>query len=277
MPSVLMSSGDRPLRVMTYNIRLNTSFDGENAWPYRKDRVAGLILRCLPDLLGLQEVLKDQLDDLMERLPNFAWIGSGRGDGKLKGEFSPIFYDTSRLDATDSGTFWLSPTPHVPGSKGWDADLPRVCTWGCFRDKTTGNFLFHFNTHFDHVGTQARIESARLLATRVDKLAGDAPVVITGDFNLTNTFEGYHILVQFFQDARTSAVAGHTGPEGTFFGFDASNERGPCIDYIFTRNGVETLTHTTVLDRSNGSYPSDHAPVLADVLIPTIEVPEENL
>jgi endonuclease/exonuclease/phosphatase family metal-dependent hydrolase len=264
-----MPTGDRPLRVMTYNIRLNTPLDGKNAWPYRKDRVAGLVRQCEPDLIGFQEVLSVQLDDLVERLPGFAWIGAGRDDGESLGEFSPIFYDTSRLDLADAGTFWLSPTPYTAGSKGWDADLPRVCTWGCFREKASGDVLFHFNTHFDHMGTKARVESARLLAARVDDLADAAPAIITGDFNLTNTFEGYHILVQFFRDARAHAAAGHSGPEGTFFGFDAPNQRGPCIDYIFVRNGIEPLTHTTILDQSNGCYPSDHAPVMADVLIQT--------
>lgn len=270
-----MPAGDRPLRVMTYNIRLNTPLDGKHAWPYRKDRVAGLIRRCKPDLAGFQEVLKGQLDDLSERLPGFDWIGAGREDGRSRGEFSPIFYDTSRLDLTDSGTFWLSPTPDVPGSKGWDADLPRVCTWGCFREKTSGDYLYHFNTHFDHVGGQARVESARLIASRVGEIADSAPVIITGDFNLTDTFEGYHVLVQFFHDARNEAATGHTGPAGTFFGFDAPNLRGPCIDYIFTRNGVEVLTHSTVLDQSNGCYPSDHAPVVADMLVEST-VPQED-
>ena len=141
-----------PFRVMTYNIRLDTPRDGINQWRLRKDRVADLIRYHRADLLGVQEALPNQMVDLKTALPGFNWYGAGRDDGKEQGEFSAIFYRSDRFQLLDKGTFWLSEAPETPGSKGWDADVTRVCSWVKLRDRWTFQTLYHFNTHFDHVG-----------------------------------------------------------------------------------------------------------------------------
>src|SRR5829696_8070475 len=162
-----LSSIAQDLNVMTFNIRLNIALDSLNAWPYRKDKVASQVLFHDVQLLGVQEALHDQVMDLKERLPNFKYAGGGRDDGKEKGEYSAIFYDTTRLQVLQSQTFWLSLTPEVPGSKSWDAAITRIVTWGKMRDKKTNKVFFAFNTHFDHMGKEARRESAKLLLKRV--------------------------------------------------------------------------------------------------------------
>jgi endonuclease/exonuclease/phosphatase family metal-dependent hydrolase len=151
------------LNVMTFNIRYNTSSDDKDAWPYRKDKVASQILFHEVQLLGVQEALHDQMTDLKERLPKFKYVGVGRDDGREKGEYSAIFYDTTRLQLLISQTFWLSETPTVAGSKGWDADITRIVTWAKFKDRKTKKIFFAFNTHFDHIGKEARRESAKII------------------------------------------------------------------------------------------------------------------
>src|SRR5690606_30140334 len=136
------AAAQAPLQVMTFNIRYNNPGDSLDAWPHRKDKVAGTVLFHGTDLLGVQEALYDQITDLQQRLPQYKYTGVGRDDGKTKGEFSAIFYDTTRLQLLQSETFWLSATPQVPGSKGWDADITRIVTWGKFRDKKTRKVFF---------------------------------------------------------------------------------------------------------------------------------------
>ncbi len=143
------------LRVMTFNIRYNNPADGENAWPHRKDSVAALIDRHA-DVAGLQEATFEQIQDLRERLPEFEIYGVGREDGKEKGEFSPVFFRRSRLELVSGGTFWLSQTPEVPGSRSWDAAITRLVTVTQLRDRTLGERFYFLNTHFDHVGSTAR-------------------------------------------------------------------------------------------------------------------------
>src|SRR5687768_9136609 len=187
-------SATPPLRVMSFNIRYDTPSDGVNAWPLRRDWVAALIRFHDADAVGVQEALAHMLTDLDARLPGFARVGVGRTDGRTKGEFSAILYNTGRLALLDSGTFWLSPTPQTVGSKGWDAAIERVATWARFRDRVTGCSHLHLNTHFDHMGEQARQESARLIRRRLAALAGDLPIVLTGDLNAVPSSAAYRIL-----------------------------------------------------------------------------------
>ena len=158
-----ISSFSQELNVMTYNVRLNVRSDSLNAWPNRKDNLVSVVLFHDVTILGVQEALPDQMDDMRQRLLNYKSIGVGREDGKNKGEFSAIFYDTTKLQALQSETFWLSETPTVAGSKGWDAAITRIVTWAKFRDKKTKKIFFHFNTHFDHMGPIARRESAKMI------------------------------------------------------------------------------------------------------------------
>lgn len=262
-----------PLRVMTFNIRYNNPGDGVNAWPNRKDWVAGLIRFHNADVVGVQEALADMMSDLDARLPGFARVGVGRADGKLAGEFSAIMYRTDRLALLDSGTFWLSTTPEIAGSKGWDTAIERVATWARFRDKRTGCSHVHLNTHFDHVGETARQESARLIRRRLVSLANGLPIIVTGDFNTDPTSAAYRILtrdtlpdaVTPLADAMLISEGGHYGPTSTWTAFKAI-EPGRRIDYVMVSPGVTVLSHGILPDYWDGRFPSDHLPVIAAVV-----------
>jgi endonuclease/exonuclease/phosphatase family metal-dependent hydrolase len=269
-PAPAASAVVAPLRVMTFNLRLDVASDGPNAWPYRRDRVAGLIRFYDADVVGVQEALAHMLSELDTRLPGFARVGVGRADGRAGGEFSAILYRTDRLELLESGTFWLSPTPEVPGSKGWDAAIERIATWGRFRDRRTGCTYVHLNTHFDHIGEQARQESAKLIRGRLATLSAGLPVLVTGDLNSDPSSAAYRV---FTRDSIAGAVAplrdahavsrdGHYGPESTWTAF-REIEPGRRIDYVLVSSGVPVLAHGILTDRWDGRFPSDHLPVLA--------------
>ncbi len=263
----------KSLRVMSFNIRLNVSGDGPNAWLYRKDLAASMLHLHQPDVVGLQEALPDQVDDLAARLPDFAWVGVGRDDGARKGEFAAIFYRRARLAQLDQGTFWLSETPDVPGSMGWDARCIRITTWAKFRDAATDAVFFFYNTHFDHVGEVARNESARLLLMDALTRAGTAPVIVVGDLNCNEDATAYRLLaggakdIPFrLWDAKTQSMTLHHGPSATFHAF--TGELRERIDYIFLTEGIHVLRHATLADYwDGGRYPSDHMPVVVDVVL----------
>lgn len=263
-----------PLNIMTFNLRLNTPADSANSWPFRKDLVARQILSHQTDIVGVQEALNDQMEDLKERLKNYASIGVGREDGKTKGEYSAIFYNTDRLQMLNHATFWLSETPDKAGSRGWDAALPRIVTWGLFKDLKSGKEFYAFNTHFDHMGKTARKESALLLMKKVNEIAGNKPVVITGDFNAIPADEPIRLLLDpenplHFIDSKAISKTAHSGPEGTFNNFVFNNSKQERIDYIFIKNGMSVLNHATLVESSNNRYTSDHFPVFAQIVLPT--------
>jgi endonuclease/exonuclease/phosphatase family metal-dependent hydrolase len=261
-----------PLQVMTFNIRYNNPGDSLDAWPYRKDKVAGTVLFHEAQLLGVQEALYDQVTELQQRLPRYKYIGVGRDDGKTKGEFSAIFYDTTRLQLLQSQTFWLSATPDVPGSKGWDAAITRIVTWGKFRDRKTKKVFIHFNTHFDHKGTVARRESAHLLLKQVAAIAGKTPAVITGDFNATPDDEPIKVIMNnsdpsHLQDSKSLSRTPHFGPEGTFNGFKNAEREDQPIDYIFLKGNFSVLQHATLSNTWKGRFASDHFAVYSRLII----------
>ena len=161
----------QPIKVMTYNIRYDAPGDGVNQWPKRTDKVYDLIKKYDPDVIGLQEVLHHQLTDLLQNLPAYGYIGVGRDDGKTKGEYSAILFKKDRLKAMDQNTFWLSETPGVAGSKSWDAAITRVASWGTFTDLKSKKEFLMINTHFDHIGVEARKNSAALLKQKATEIA----------------------------------------------------------------------------------------------------------
>lgn len=256
------------LNVMTFNIRYNTERDSINAWPNRKDKVASQIIFHHPHVVGIQEALYGQVEDLVSLLPGYKFTGVGRADGKTKGEYSAIFYDTSRLILLKSKTFWLSQQTEIPGAKGWDAAIERIVTWALFYDKKAKKKFYHFNTHYDHLGKIARKESSILLKQKVKAIAGNVPVIITGDFNahpgdepiliLTNTNEN-----DFFTDTKSISKIPHYGPGGTFNGFTAKETHQEPIDYIFIKKGFMVLQHATLSQTWQGLFSSDHFPVMA--------------
>lgn len=257
------------LHVMTFNIRYNNARDSQNAWPYRKDNLTSQILFHDVHLLGVQEALHEQMVDLDQRLPSFNYIGVGRDDGKEKGEYSAIFFDTTRLNVMESGTFWLSQTPDVAGSKGWDAALPRIVTWGRFRDRQTKKIFFAFNTHFDHMGKEARRESAKLLLQKISTLSHNTPAILTGDFNSVPTDEPIQIITDntnplHLTDSKQMSATPHYGPTGTFNGFGQKERDAFPIDYIFLKSANwKVKKHATLSESWGGRFASDHFAVMA--------------
>jgi len=268
---VLVGCKSKPveLSIMTYNIRMDTPYDSINSWPYRKDVAAEVIKNHDIDILGAQEVLVNQLNDLKERLPEYNTIGVGREDGKEKGEFSIIFYKKNRFDEIESGNFWLSETPELAGSKGWDAACERIATWTVLKEKKSGKQLFFLNTHLDHIGTIARSESIKLILEKCEDLSKDYPVIITGDFNSIpeSTVIGKVLETEKYLDSRQIA-AQISGNYGTYHEYGRFIEEDrDLIDYIFVSKGIKVNHYEVLPDKHNGTYLSDHVPVIAEIII----------
>ena len=255
-----------PLSVVTYNIRYANPNDGLDVWPNRVDAVVECIAEH--DVVGLQEVTLVQLVDLRERLPGFDWYGVGRDDGKDGGEHAVIFYRRDRIEEVDKGTFWLSQHPEKVGEKGWDAALPRTCTWMVLRDKSTDRHVWIANTHFDHRGASARTESGKLIRRVVDEKTGSMPTIVMGDFNCLPESEPYRALTASgsddaspLVDARTVTKTPATGPTSTWNGF-REIEPDRIIDHLFVRGPLEVAALETLNPKTkSGRFASDHLPV----------------
>jgi endonuclease/exonuclease/phosphatase family metal-dependent hydrolase len=261
---------DTTLNVMSFNIRYNSPNDGINIWENRRDMAADVFTDYKIDIAGLQEVTKVQLDDLNNRLPDFSYIGVGRNDGKSDGEYTPIYYRKNNLTLLEHGTQWLSETPDVIGSKGWDAALPRIFTWGKFKNNANGEVFYYINTHFDHRGQLARLNSSKLLMSKVAELTdGKSATIITGDFNYTKESEGYKIMTSLeneitFSDTREIAQTPFTGRPHSSTGF-REREVSKIIDYIFVNEGVKTKTYDILAIIKDSVYVSDHFPVISTI------------
>jgi endonuclease/exonuclease/phosphatase family metal-dependent hydrolase len=264
LTALFTEAQSQSLKVMTYNIRLNTTSDGVNSWPNRKETVADLIKKINSDAFGVQEALHDQMQDLLKALPDYAFVGVGRDDGKEKGEYTAIFYKKARLKVLKSESFWLSETPDVPGSKGWDAAITRMATHAIFKDiKTKREFIF-VTTHFDHIGVEARKRSAETLALTLSGMGAMAikPTIFCGDLNIKPDDEAYALIKQksngILKDARPS-----DNTQGTFCGFEKGKMGCIIIDYIFHTSDI-TIEKFEVIQENDGQYyPSDHLPVVA--------------
>lgn len=248
-----------PINVISYNIRLNTASDGINAWPNRKDNVKALVKFYDTDILCVQEALPEQFDALLENT-DFDVVGVGRDDGKRKGEFSAVYFNKIRFIKKDGGTFWLSLTPDVP-SKGWDAALNRVCSWVRLYDKFNKKEFLVFNTHYDHVGVQARIESAKLIKQKIQEIAPKLPVVFTGDLNVTPETEAITTIKSFLTDTKEISVEPPYGPTGTFNAFKWDSPLKDKIDYIFVNKAFKVQKFAVLSDSKDKRYYSDHLPV----------------
>ena len=261
---------DTTLNVMSFNIRYNSPNDGINIWENRKDMVADVFSDYKIDIAGLQEVTKVQLDDLNNRLPDFAYIGVGRDDGKSEGEHCPIYYRKDNLTLLEHGTQWLSETPDVIGSKGWDAALPRIFTWGKFKNNANGEVFYYINTHFDHRGQLARLNSSKLLMSKAAELTdGKSAIIITGDFNYTKDSEGYQIMTSTeneitFSDTKEITQTPFTGRPHSSNGF-REREVSRIIDYIFVNEGIKTKTYDILAIIKDSVYVSDHFPVISTI------------
>jgi endonuclease/exonuclease/phosphatase family metal-dependent hydrolase len=256
------------ITIMSYNIRYDNPGDGINAWANRKNHVADMMAGIYKaDIIGVQEALRHQLDDLQDRMTTYSWVGVGRDDGRDRGEFSPIFYSTERFELVATNTFWLSETPHMPGSKSWDAAIARIATWAKFKDLATNGEFYVVNTHFDHIGETARLESAKMITAFVEDLEHNLPVVVTGDFNVPESSKVYSVLTDFpkLSDARYASNSGHKGPTASFSDWEILQPEESRIDYIFVSDDIKVESHLISDDKYNERFPSDHLPVVAKI------------
>jgi len=255
-----------PVELITYNIRMNTSGDGEHAWPYRKDDVAALFRFHRADIFCVQEALPEQMDDLQADFPDFTYEGVGRDDGKRLGEFSAVFYNHKRFKKLDGGTFWLSKTPEAC-SFGWDAACRRVCSCVKLEDSETGEILHVFNTHFDHRGGGARRESAQLILDKISEIAeGNEAVVLCGDFNLSPASKPISLIQNKLNDAFLVTEQAPYSSVATYHGFTYDDPPRDRIDYVFVSDDVKVLRYGGLTDSRDRSFFSDHLPVLVTLL-----------
>ena len=251
------------LTVISYNIRYNSQSDGEDIWDLRKGELVGQINQHSPDSFGVQEATQIQMQYILEALPEYAYVGVGRDNGATKGEYSAVFYLKEKFKLLESKTFWLSETPEEV-SVGWDAALPRICTYAQFKEHTTGRVFWHFNTHFDHVGKAARANSALLIIEKIKSLVSPESVfVLTGDFNASpNELPMAHLKNAFRDPLEYIELS---GPEGTFNAFNLQAPLDRRIDYIFFQ-GLTPLSYAHLSEkRANGRWISDHLPVKFDL------------
>lgn len=263
--SMRSAMADQPtINVATYNLRLNIASDGANAWPNRKDAVKALIQYHELDIVGTQEGLIDQIEDLAT-MDGFAYVGVGRDDGKRAGEFAAIFYKKARFTVMEHGDYWLSETPDRPG-KGWDARCcNRIASWAKMRDRRSGKLFYVFSVHFDHEGVVARRESAHLMLRKMRELAGNHPLLCLGDFNSTPDSEPISIMSAGLRDAYRVSETAPYGPVGTFNDFKLEAELKNRIDYIFVNSPVKVIRYGALTDSIGARFPSDHLPVVARV------------
>ena len=260
---LIHSAQAQTMKVMTYNIRLDLLSDGPNKWDNRKESMADLINYYAPEIFGIQEGLPHQVAYLNNELKTYNYIGCGREDGKNKGEYSALFYDSTKYTVSHDTTIWLNETGKI-GKRGWDAACPRICTYGLFENKANHMKVWVFNTHFDHKGVLARQESARLILSTIKKANSEnLPVILSGDFNLTPDTDPILTIKAKMDDTYDVSKKAPYGPKGTFSGFDSEKVLNDKIDYIFV-NGFEVESVRHIDDRRNDNYfVSDHLPVFS--------------
>ena len=251
------------LKIATFNLRMDTPSDGENAWFHRKDMVNDLIRFYGFDLFGTQEGFTHQLNDIL-RLSDYRFIGVGRDDGKDAGEHCAIFYRSDRFKVLDLGDFWLSEHPEKPG-RGWDGTCcNRICTWGKFEDLKNHKQFYFFNVHYEYEGDVARRESSNLMISRIKSIAGNQPVFLTGDFNAFPTEEPIRILNDsgFLNDSYKITKEAPFGPVCTYHGYDSTIKTEERLDYIWVTDSIQIDKYGVLTNTLYGHTPSDHFPVM---------------
>ncbi|HEU4830254.1 MAG TPA: endonuclease/exonuclease/phosphatase family protein [Gemmatimonadales bacterium] len=276
-PALTPAEDPTALRVMTFNIRYGTADDGANSWPFRRNLVFDVIRDYRPDLLGVQEALRGQLDEIGTAVPGYTELGVGRDDGRTAGEYSAILFRHGRYEPLDSGTFWFSDTPDVPGSTSWGNRITRIATWARLRDVTTGGTFVVYNLHLDHESQPSRERSAELLATRLAR-HDDEPVIVMGDFNSGEANPAYRFLTGAGELSpgtvssprlRDTYRVAHPADTlaGTFNGFTGARG-GDKIDHILVSGAWTIIDAAIVTTSAAGRFPSDHFPVTA-IIRPT--------
>jgi endonuclease/exonuclease/phosphatase family metal-dependent hydrolase len=259
-----IQANSQEVSLMTYNIRLDVASDGENAWPNRKEMLLSQLNYFEPDIFGIQEGMPHQVNYINEELQSYNFVGQGRDGGK-KGEYSALFYNNTKFNLKESGTFWLSESPEIV-SKGWDAAYPRVCTYGLFKGKKSGKRFWVFNTHLDHLGMQAREEGVKLILSEMKRLnKRNYTVVFMGDFNLVPKSEPILSVLETMNDSKNVSGLKPFGPEGTFNGFNYFESQNRRIDYIFVSKKSSVKKYAVLNNSYNLKYPSDHFPVFVEL------------
>lgn len=270
------------VRIMTFNIRYGSANDGENHWKKRREMVFDVIRKQKSDVIGLQEALRFQIDEIRQALPMYAEIGVAREDGKINGEYSAILYRADRFGVGEAGTFWLSDTPEVPGSNQWGGACVRICTWARLIENSTGKAFYAFNLHLDHVSQPSREKSAVLLTQRIQSRNIKEPFVLTGDFNAGET----NPVITYLKAQTALAGADGTTSKSPIALVDTfrvlhpdvkdvrtahefkGTRQGNKIDFVFVLPAVKVLEAEILYDNIEGRYPSDHFPVTARLLLP---------
>lgn len=249
------------MRVMSFNLRYDTPKDGPNAWPKREAAVRWVWEHVDADVVGVQEALPHQLDDLMRWVSGYEYVGRGR-DADGGGEHVAIFFKRDVWECLEHGDFWLSDTPDVPGSRTFGNRLPRMVTWARLRNRTGQTCLF-VNTHLDHESEEAKVKGAWLITSFIAEGNADEPVVLTGDFNAGPDSS---VLRTFLQAGTLVDLLAQLGADQyTVHGFkDVPNAR---IDYILGSPDVLGKKAVVLTEKPQGLYPSDHYPIYADVEI----------
>jgi len=263
--TITSSIYSQPHTIISYNIRYDNNWDIENSWEIRRSNIIQILIKYSPSIIGIQEGLLNQVQYIDSSLINYEYVGVGRDDGKEKGEFCAIYFDTTRYVLLKNSTFWLSETPDTI-SVGWDAELERICTYGLFKDRITKKEFWVFNTHFDHIGIIAREKSSGLILKRIKKINRQSlPVILMGDFNSNPNSPPVKELITELSDALQISLQKLHGPRGTFNGFNEDLSIEKRIDYIFTKN-LKVLSYTHVNDRlENNRHISDHLPVMIKI------------
>lgn len=246
------------IKILTYNIRYDNPHDNINAWPFRLNKVVSLINQNKPDIICLQEVLHSQLVQLNSvYAKKYLHVGVGRDDGKTKGEYSPIFYNSKRFKLIKNKTHWLSPTPTSVGSKGWDAALPRIATTLVLFDKILKKNILIVNTHFDHEGKEARNQSANYLMNKIKSELTKMPILFCGDLNAEANDSPIQIILK-----DSTLFDSYNGQATSCCGFDIGSH-SKRIDYVFYSSKLEKLSSQIIENNDGKFYPSDHKPVMA--------------
>ena len=252
-----------PLTVMSFNIRYGTANDGDNHWLKRREQVFALLREQQADVVGLQEALHGQIDEILSAVPGYGYVGVGRGDGRQAGEYAALLYRAARLQVRRSDTFWFSDTPGVVKSTSWGNQIERICTWAYFEDRN-GPAFYLYNVHLDHQSQPSRERSVALLLARITARDPRAPVVVTGDFNAGEDNPAAVAMRASFRDSFRVLQPDAT-EVGTFSGFRLGQASGDKIDFVFVEPGMEVLAAEIVRASSGGRYPSDHFPVTARI------------
>lgn len=266
-------AGPVPLDVMTFNIRYGTAQDSTNAWPLRRGVLYDVIRAHSPQVLGLQEALRFQIDEIRGRLGGYAEVGVGRDDGREAGEYSAILYDSKRLEVLEQGTFWFSSTPETPGSTSWGNSITRISSWARFRDSADGGTFYVYNMHWDHQSQPSRDSSAVAVLRHLATVSPAEPIIVMGDFNAGETNSAYRVLLAGASRVDGAprmldtfrAVNPSASNVGTFHGFRGGAD-GEKIDAVLISTDWDVLAATIDRTAKDGRYPSDHYPVTARII-----------